>query len=644
MNFTLPLALPVRIAVAWESAGRRMASLPMTCLRGLSLRRRGVAALVCVLIAAGACSGVWAALRGGFPVGAESAPQLTSLTLMVPQGALLTIEAKDFSGLLKRWNDSPEQAAWLKSDNYNVFSNSRLFGRLGGAQDEFAEAAGLPPDADFLNEVAGRESVFAWYDIGKLEFLYITRMSAGTAEKTSLLQLRSKFSTRKVGAQTFYVRTHGDPEKGEEQRTVAFATNNGWLLLATREDLMAGALTLMADAATTDSKTADGGARNSIATEPWFAEAHGAAAKTPGDLRMTLNLEKIVPTPYFRSYWVQQNVTQMKQYRGALTDLYLEHDVFREERVLLPKTVADTDGTAPDLAGLTELLPRRVGVFRAQAVPAVEEAVDALNSKLLQRATKGYVDTRVAPVADLSVTEVGSASDLETRIDAALLEHPAKGAELASLRQVLSAAGLQGMMTVSRTGEAPNDMWVPFQAAVVLSSAKDWDVAALEAALKQALGARLTSGGLGLQWKAVATGDASYFEISDVRPLVLAVRGKVCVLTDDAGLMQEMLAGGKRTEAAPVDAQATMIAEVDLAQERSGFARWTKLVDAGLASSGKAASTDAAQPDDSAHEPAFFSENIRSLSDAFAALEKERMVEKRDGNHVRQVVTYTWRR
>jgi hypothetical protein len=598
--------------------------------------RRGVlAVIVCAVIATAGGGGVFAALYRGLPVDAEASPQLAA---MVPQGALLTIEAKDFSGLLKRWNDSPEKAAWLKSDNYSVFSNSRLFGRLGGAQDEFAQAAGLSPDEDFLKQVAGRESVFAWYDIGKLEFLYITRMSASTAEKSSLLQLRQKFSTRKIGTQTFYVQTHGDPEKGEQQRTVAFATSNGWLLLATREDLMAEALTLMGDTGTGNDK-----ASNSIATEPWFADARAAASTNIGDLRMTLNLEKIVPTPYFRSYWVQQNLTQMKQYRSALADLYLDRDAFREERVLLPKSAGDSNKASPDLAGLTAFLPLRAGVYRAEASPSVDDALDALNGKLIQRATTSVLDRRNAPAADLSVGDVGSASDLETRIDTTLLEHPAKGMELSVLRSLLSLTELQGMMTVSRTADAADGIWVPFQNAVVLSSAKDWDVAALQAALKQALGARLTSGGLGLEWKPVASPDKGYFEISDVRPLALAVHGKICIVTDDAGLMREMLAAGSKALAGVDTKQATMIAGVDLAQERGAFTRWTELVDGSASGRPSSAGLDNSQPDEASHDPAFFSQNIRGLSDAFAPLEKESIVEKRDGSNTRQVVTYSWR-
>ena len=55
------------------------------------------------------------------------------------------------------------------------------------------------------------------------------------------------------------------------------------------------------------------------------------AAGAVGDLRMVLNLDKIVPSPYFRSYWVQQNVTDMRAYTAAVSDLFRSKQEYREE-------------------------------------------------------------------------------------------------------------------------------------------------------------------------------------------------------------------------------------------------------------------------------------------------------------------------
>lgn len=114
--------------------------------------------------------GAWA----GYQV-ASPPPPSVRLSRYVPSGSLLYLQAKDFSSLLGDWNASPKKRDWLQSDNYEVFSKSRLFLRLQEAGGQFAAAAGVPPDLKFLGEMAGSQSALALYDIGKLQFLYITR-------------------------------------------------------------------------------------------------------------------------------------------------------------------------------------------------------------------------------------------------------------------------------------------------------------------------------------------------------------------------------------------------------------------------------------------------------------------------------------
>src|ERR1700733_3416878 len=214
------------------------------------------------------------------------------LAAMLPDGALLYLESPDFQSLISDWNQSLEKQSWLKSDNYAVFSRSRLFGRLSQAQAEFATAAGLPPDMQLLAEVAGKQSAFAWYDIGKLEFVYLTRMPSSGFGQSRLWQARGKFDHRETAGGDFYMRADA-----QSSRTVAFAAVDDWGVLGTREDLVADTLTLI-----------KGQKSHTLSDEAWYVDAT-AQAKAPGDLRMVLNLEKIVPSPYFRSYWVQQNIS-----------------------------------------------------------------------------------------------------------------------------------------------------------------------------------------------------------------------------------------------------------------------------------------------------------------------------------------------
>src|SRR6266851_4535054 len=145
-------------------------------------------AAILLLVSIASIGASWAAFQA-------LAPEPPPLSRYVPAGSLLYLQARDFSALLADWNASSEKASWAKSKNYEVYSRSRLFLRLQGASQQFAAAAGLPPDMNFLTQVAGTRSALALYDIGKLEFLYITKLPSASSMQSTLWQTRTKFET-----------------------------------------------------------------------------------------------------------------------------------------------------------------------------------------------------------------------------------------------------------------------------------------------------------------------------------------------------------------------------------------------------------------------------------------------------------------
>ena len=148
--------------------------------------------LICFLIGALCLGCGWAAFQA-------TTPPEPPLSRNMPAGAVLYLQAKDFSSLLADWQASPQKRMWLGSSNYEVFSRSRLFLRLRDASRQFATAAGLPPDMSFLSQVAGDHSALALYDIGKLQFLYVTRLPSANSMQTQLWQSRATFETRSAG-------------------------------------------------------------------------------------------------------------------------------------------------------------------------------------------------------------------------------------------------------------------------------------------------------------------------------------------------------------------------------------------------------------------------------------------------------------
>ncbi len=597
--------------------------------------RRLIAIAVALVLAAASTAGT---IHLALQPKVEAAEPLAAY---VPQGALMAVESPDFAALLVAWTNSEEEKAWVRSDNYAQFSRSRLFSRLGEAQSEFAASAGLAPDAKFLAQVAGGESFFAWYDIGKLEFLYLTRMKPGEAANNPLMKLADRFQMRRAGADSFYIRSEADrgganglESRGDGTggaRTVAFAVHGDLLLLATREDLIANALLLA-------QHQGDATLRN----EPWYLAANSAVSARKGaagpDLTMTLNLARIVPSPYFRSYWVQRNVTEMKQYSAAVSDLYRTRGEFHEERVLIPKS-PDVSMAAGDLSPVLRYLPEDSGVYRAVAKPGTAEIVNQLDRRLISREAEPYRDSRIAPAADLSNAGAGSGGDLDSRIDEQPVPELPLASALGSLRGLIDAVRPTAMLVYSsRQAGGAESVFVPIHSAAVLEASVPWDTEAVQVAFVEALRPRLTVGRVGLSWRRREQDGESWIELTGLQPMAMAVRGGALIVATDSETLLRMMrsakSGGRlRSEYT----NASIVAGFSHSGEREGLGRLSALLDGHHALPGG----NSGSPTDS---PPFFSGNMGSLSGALRSLDSETFFEGPTENHeVRQTVVYRWR-
>jgi hypothetical protein len=551
------------------------------------------------------CAGVvWGAYQA-------AAPSQT-LSKYVPAGPLLYLEAKDFSSLLDDWNSSPQKRQWVQSDNYQVFSRSRLFLRLSRASDQFAAAAGLPPDMNFLSQVAGGRSALALYDIGNLQFLYITYLPSAKSVETTLYQSRAKFEPRTAGGINFYLR-----RDLQSQREVAFAVSGDYLLLATREDLMAGALQLMS-----------GKQDRTVENEQWWAQSTSAAAK-PGDLRLVLDLEKLVPNGYFRTYWVQQNITDLSHYSSAVCDLFRSSKEYREERVLIRKKAPDQPAS-PDgftaAAALARLVPDNAGVYEAAANPTGGTAFALLETKLLAPHLGPAPPSQIAPQVQLTSGEQGGASDLETRIDQAPAEHPATQT-ISALKDLLDKSPLLASLQIQSTSHDPAGVFIRMHSAVVLAATSDWNESGVQSAVADFVRPGLTASQLGFAWQP----RNGYQQLDGLWPLVVAVRGKYLLLSDAPALMESVLANFNRKSTTE---PAEFIAGFNHQRERSNFARFTRLIDRPSMIGDRAQNAE--------HQPQFFSANMASLSNTLAAVSSEKIEVREDEGKMRQSVVYEW--
>lgn len=552
-------------------------------------------------------------------------PPTRPLAQVVPAGPLLYLEAKDFSALVRDWNASPEKEAWLKSDNYAVFVRSHLLLRLTDARNEFAAAAGFPPDMSLVSDVAGGESALALYDIGKLEFLYVTRLPSARAAESALWRARGDYQPRSAAGSQYFVKV--DPAT---RRTVAFAVSGDYLLLATREDLVAGALLLLA-----------GQPGAAVSSERWFDQSVKAAGPA-GDLRLVMNLEALLRTPHFRSYWIQNNVSDLRQYSAAVSDLHRSAGEYREERVFLraqQSAAADVDAGAPSreseqaaVGALLPFVPDSCGLYRAWATPKVDEAVTLLERKILLPRTGGSPASKEAPGVYLSGGVVGSEADLETRIDEPPLPDVRSGVAAEPLRKLFQDARLQGLLQLQSTREVGGFVATP--SALVLLSASDWNPETVRNALVPAIETLWSTSRLGLRWVEKKQGAVSYSELDGLAHLAVGVRGRFLVIADNSDSVAALLA---KTSAAPPSSGAIYAAGFCHAGERENLAhmvRWMDFPSLPAQPSGEGAG---------GREPAFFSQNMASFSSTLGRVESSSILVRDSGPVVAQTVVYKWK-
>lgn len=526
------------------------------------------------------------------------------LTSVLPAGALLTVESQDFADQLADWNGSAEKTAWLASDNYAVFSRSKLFIRLKQAQGEITAAAGLPAldTASLLTAIAGERSAVALYDIGELRFLYVTEMARADAIQNALWQARADFEPRNAAGQEFFVRS-----SAENGRELAFAATDERFLLSTSADLLAGAL-----------ERINGADEPSVASEAWYGDAVAETAGV-GDIRLVYNLRTLVRTPYFRSYWIHQNISELAGFRAGVVDIDRDAGEIRERRLLLRENPADAIEGA-QAAGLLRLAPDDAGFVRASAKPSAQETISLLRDKLLapNRSGGGRNFSAPNPAAGAAA---GSEWQLETRIDQPPPRIESAQFDAGPLGEILEARELQAVLLVHQGAAAGS--WPGHRAAVVLQAATDWLEGEALAALARSASGLWTVSGVGASWAR----DGEIYRMNGLQPLFAAVDGPLLALADDRALLTAMLA--RRSQPA-AESQAALIAEWRRAGLQSPFAalfsRLEHQSSGGYGGPGR--------------EPYLFSENIAGFSEALGRVGSMRIERVEEPGRRQETVVY----
>lgn len=514
------------------------------------------------------------------------ANQSSELSSLLPAGATMYLEAKDFQAVLSQWNRSKEKQRWLSSDNFIVLSRSRLLQRLSQAQDEFAAIAGLPLQMNFVDQVAGGRSAFAFYNLSRLSFVYISEIPQGRVDTTDLWRQRASYQARTIAGIPFYTKSDVSG-----QRSIAFASYKQWFLLASDETRMADALALL---------SGQNGA--SISTEPWFKAATQKAQTSwheQGDLRLVYNLDALIPTPQFRTYWIQRNVSELKAFSAGISDLSEQKEGFEEHRALICKLPNNSASSDHSLSEALRYAPAQASLYRGWTAPDKSVLTDTLRQVLYGNAAGSAVSEQMAPNITAEFTPARNVSDLETRID----QPPFQRSSQQSVTPVVEAiAAMQplAIVHIQSTEVLDDRVFVMPNSGVVLICSKA-DRAALDRAL---------------------AGVTSVTQTGPLDPLQVSIAGNSVILTR---------IGLRRGAEVALPTDATYTAVYNNSVEWPHYKAFFDSLD-GNPASPKIPGYN--------REPTFFSGNLQSIGEALSRLRQASIVTQRQRTIELETVRY----
>ena len=221
-----------------------------------------------------------------------------------------------------------------------------------------------------------------------------------------------------------------------------------------------------------------------------------------------------------------------------------------------------------------------------------------------------------------------------------------------SINHIFQTASIDAVLTLSTAQSPPetDGLWVPIRSAVILQAANPWNPQSMALALQQTLRGSLTAANIGIHFQPTDNAGSTIYALAGPRPVFFSIsstpaQGNLVFLADDQPLLDELLHNLVTTPPEKASSPATSIAVFNHSSQRTPYMRLTSLIDGTnnqARNSRDAAVTGFNRNAGITAAPAFFSRNIRSLSDTFAILQSEHIVEHTVCSNLRQTFTYAW--
>jgi hypothetical protein len=599
------------------------------------------------------------------------------LAAVMPRGAMVYVQTRDLSAVMKRWLASPVHDRFYKSPSFTSFAGSRIYVKLQDRKADFEKAIGFGLGEDRLAELAGGPSAVSVYDIGKLELVFVTEMPRAQAVATSLFKQAPQFQERASGDSAYYVHDV-TTDGGRLNEQFCFAYAGGRLIVTTTEGLMIRALG-NAKAAGADSLLAD-----------VMATSERATGLATHDITMWIDQAKLNKSRHFNSYWIYHNESKgaadsLANIESGLLDVRFAADGMHEQRWFVLKTDEGKDGAiaAEQANGLMRLVPTSAQFVEVHGAPATTNDLGStvsrsLFGKLPDESAAGPTAADGTSQSSKSSDDHGSTerySRLDTRFDVDVDDEHApklggKGPDTPNasrkgstgidqdmrfakaIASVLSKVSPAGYCEMARSSLDSGKPFARFERAVVieLGSEGALDRAALERTITDELRARFVVSGAepALEWRDET--NVRYLAQSLLEQgAAYSVSGKYLILASNKEFARDVVQAASNPSpatASGIEGRASLFALVRVSEAKPVFDKLMSKLDGSSEETGAGNSDNESKDDQSKEETTkqevkFFRDNLSSLV-AASGIREMRLQREISGSVMVERVNYSW--
>jgi hypothetical protein len=587
------------------------------------------------------------------------------LAAAMPGSALVYVQARDLSALMKAWLASSINEKFYKSASFNAFSKSRIYLKFQDRRKDFESALGFGLDEGRLAELSGGMSAISIYDIGNLELVFITEVARERAIATTLFKQAPQFQERSSANGVYYVRDV-TTDGGELRQQFCFAHAAGKLIVTTTEGLMVRAL---------ENVKAAGQDSLLPAVLATVEAAKGFAAH---EFTMWLDQSRLNRARHFKSYWIHHNITgpagsSLANIESGLVDLRITPQGMNEQRWFKMVAGDDVNKNAVAISGnqasaLLRFAPADAQLIKVRAQGSSEELAEAISQALFGKLPAGSITRPEIPDhtrsnssnEDETAARTERYSKLDTRFDVDVDDEQApkrrRGAAekqpsptpvaqppAVDFKPILARLSPVGYSELVRSKSDAGKPFVRFERAVVIEMKSDAlvDRAAIERAITDEMRARFVVAGIDpkLGWQDDATVRHLAQSLLE-QGAAYSVSGKYLVFASSKEFAHDILqaaSGVAQEKAAKIDGALEFYAIIRVAVARPVFDKLMSKLD-GKAEKG------AVNKDEDGEENStisFFSDNISSLISA-SAIREVRLHRETSGAIATERIVYSW--